>query len=40
MILAADQRTKKISPGESEDLPELSAGSVKPEDSPDPTGGS
>src|SRR5437773_5830679 len=31
---------QKISPGESEDLPELSAGSVKPEDSPDPTGAS
>src|SRR5207237_9442049 len=31
---------KKISSGESEDLPELSAGSFKPEDSPDPTAAS
>jgi hypothetical protein len=30
---------KKISPGESEDLPELSAGSSESEDLPDPTGG-
>jgi hypothetical protein len=28
---------QKISPGESEDLPELSAGSDEPEDLPDPT---
>jgi hypothetical protein len=28
---------KKISPGESEDLPELIAGSSKSEDLPDPT---
>jgi len=29
---------KKFSPGESEDLPELSAGSSESEDLPDPTG--